>query len=59
MNGPTPSHRLLFDRLCLYRELYLRRGPQDRLAVISVSAALRHAALLFAERPPTAAIEAR
>ena len=43
MNGPTASHRTLFERLCLYRQLYARRGPQDRLPVVTVAEAMRHA----------------
>jgi hypothetical protein len=45
MNGPTASHRSLFERLCLYRQLYARRGPQDRMAVITVADVIRHASV--------------
>ena len=52
MNGPTASHRTLFERLCLYRQLYARRGPQDRTAVITIADAIRIASVaLVAPRP--------
>jgi hypothetical protein len=33
----------LFERLCLYRAIYDRRGPLDSTDVISVSTAIRWA----------------
>ena len=33
----------LFERLCLYRAIYERRGPLDSTSVISVETALRWA----------------
>jgi hypothetical protein len=33
----------LFERLCLYRAIYERRGPLDSTSVISVENALRRA----------------
>ena len=41
MNGPIVSDRILFERLCLYRELYARRGPQDRASTMTVAEAIR------------------
>jgi hypothetical protein len=48
MNSPTPNPRLVFERLCLYRELYARRGPQDRVAVIGVGEQIRRIESLLA-----------
>ncbi len=40
----------LFERLCLYRAIYDRRGPLDSGSVISVEAAIRWAAQLMDDR---------
>ncbi len=39
----------LFDRLCLYRAIYARRGPLDSRGVISVEAAVLWAEQLMAD----------
>lgn len=39
----------LFDRLCMYRAIYARRGPLDSTAVISVDAAVIWAEQLLAD----------
>ena len=48
MNGTPAEQRLLFERLCLLRELYQRRGPRDREASISVKDAISAAKIAFA-----------
>ena len=48
MNGTPAEQRLLFERLCLLRELYQRRGPRDREASISIDDAISAAELAFA-----------
>lgn len=48
MDAPATDHRRLFERLCLLRSLYARRGPRDRVGVISLAEALRYAEELFA-----------
>lgn len=57
MNGTPAEQRLLFERLCLLRELYQRRGPRDRQASISVNDAISAAEIAFVaadhERPAT------
>lgn len=40
--------RALLDRLCLLRALYARRGDQDRVPIMSLVEAIRHAEALFA-----------
>jgi hypothetical protein len=40
--GPHDA-RSLFDRICMLRELYARRGPRDREGVISISDAIEAA----------------
>lgn len=50
---PTPGdHRRFFERLCLLRELYERRGSLDREPVISVDEAVRLAWALGLEPGP-------
>ncbi len=48
MNGTPAEQRLLFERLCLLRELYQRRGPRDRESSISIGDAISAAQLAFA-----------
>jgi hypothetical protein len=48
MNGTPAEQRLLFERLCLLRELYQRRGPRDRVASISIGDAISAAEMAFA-----------
>jgi hypothetical protein len=50
-----PSHddRSLFERLCLLRALYARRGEQDRLGVTSLVEAMRRAEVLLARPEPS------
>ena len=48
MHATPIDHRDLFERLCLLRALYARRGPRDTSAVISVSAAIRYGEALLA-----------
>ena len=40
MNGTPAEQRLLFERLCLLRELYQRRGLRDREASITIGDAI-------------------
>lgn len=48
MNETLAEHRLLFERLCLLRALYRRRGPRDRYASISVGDVVNAAEIAFA-----------
>lgn len=48
MNGTPAEQRLLFERLCLLRELYQRRGPQDREGSTSIGDAMSAARVAFA-----------
>ena len=48
MNGTPAEQRLLFERLCLLRELYQRRGPRDREASMSIGEAMSAAEIAFA-----------
>ena len=48
MNGTPAEQRLLFERLCLLRELYQRRGPRDREASISIEDAISAAHIAVA-----------
>ena len=57
MNGSPAEQRLLFERLCLLRELYQRRGPRDREASITIGDAISAAEMAFAAaRLPEAAL---
>ena len=47
MNGTPAEQRLLFERLCLLRELYQRRGPRDREASMSIGDAISAAEIAF------------
>jgi hypothetical protein len=47
--GTAHDHdRALLDRLCLLRALYARRGDQDRVPIMSLVEAIRHAETLLA-----------
>ena len=48
MNRSPAEQRLLFERLCLLRELYQRRGPRDREASITIGDAISAAEMAFA-----------
>ncbi len=48
MNGTPAEQRLLFERLCLLRELYQRRGSRDREGSISIADVISAAELAFA-----------
>ncbi len=39
----------LFERLCLYRAIYERRGPLDSTSVISIEDAIRWAVELMSD----------
>jgi hypothetical protein len=39
--------RRYFERLCALRELYLRRGPRDRVTVLRLDDAVRYAEALL------------
>jgi len=39
----------LFERLCLYRAIYERRGPLDSTSVISIDDAIRWAVALMSD----------
>ena len=43
---PRDQHRLL-DRLCMLRALYARRGPRDRVGIISTDDVIRYAETLL------------
>ena len=46
--GTAHDHdRALLDRLCLLRALYARRGGQDRVPIMSLAEAIRHADALL------------
>jgi hypothetical protein len=48
MNGSPAEQRLLFERLCLLRELYQRRGSRDREASTTIGDAISAAEMTFA-----------
>jgi hypothetical protein len=49
----------LFERLCLYRAVYARRGPLDSAGVISVETAIRWATQLMDDRNLLARVVSR
>lgn len=52
MDTAHDHDRILFERLCLLRSLYVHRGDQDSTSSISTADAMRHAEeLLEAPRP--------
>ena len=58
MDGRPAPDRVAFERLCLLRALYARRGPLDSANVMSVEGAIRYAETLLAlSRPGTGAAE--
>jgi hypothetical protein len=56
MNGTPAEQRLLFERLCLLRELYQRRGSRDREASISIGDAIIAAEMALAAADPREAV---
>lgn len=52
---PAHDDRTHFERLLLLRELYRRRGDQDRVAVASLEQAMRQAMELLASAPSSSA----
>ena len=48
MDVHAPSEAMRFDRLCLLRALYARRGPLDSVATMSVEAAILYAETMLA-----------
>lgn len=40
--------RELFERLCVLRDLYRRRGRRDRTSIMAIEDAVRYAELLLA-----------
>jgi hypothetical protein len=52
-----PAHatdQARFDRLCLLRALYARRGDRDRVSCISLDEMIRRAEAELASRPSAA-----
>jgi hypothetical protein len=49
----------LFERLCLYRAIYERRGPLDSTSVISVETALHWAEELMSDPDLLATVVSR
>jgi hypothetical protein len=49
----------LFERLCLYRAIYERRGPLDSTSVISIEHALRWADELMGDPELLATVVSR
>ena len=50
-DGAMNAHahdRQLFERFCMLRDLYRRRGRRDRAAIMSIEDAIRYAELLLA-----------
>lgn len=47
MNATPADRQSLFERLCLLRALYARRGSRDRDGAMSIAEALRYAESLF------------
>jgi hypothetical protein len=50
-HGDMTAHahdRQLFERFCMLRDLYRRRGPRDRAGIMSIEDAVRYAELLLA-----------
>jgi hypothetical protein len=52
MDGHPGPDRALFERICLLRALYARRGPLDAATVMSVEGAIRYAETLLAFSRP-------
>jgi hypothetical protein len=49
----------LFERLCLYRAIYERRGPLDSTSVISIQDAIRWAVELMSDAELLATVLSR
>jgi hypothetical protein len=54
VNTPTTVLRRRFEQLCLLRSLYARRGPRDRLSVMTVDDAIRLAEGVLSAGGPVA-----
>jgi hypothetical protein len=52
---PAHDDQILFERLLVLRELYRRRGDQDRFGVASIDDAARHAIDQLESAPPSSA----
>jgi hypothetical protein len=48
------DRRSWFERLCVYRALYRRRGPLDSIGVMSIDAAVLYAETMLAFSRPSA-----
>jgi hypothetical protein len=59
MSPPTGSDRELFEQLCRYRALYVRRGERDATVVMTLADAIQHANRLMAEPAVPARPDAR
>jgi hypothetical protein len=53
MDARAPSEAIRFERLCLLRALYARRGPLDAVAVMSVDGAILYAETMLAFSRPS------
>ena len=47
VNMPTDDQRLRFERLCLLRSLYARRGPRDATSVMPLAEVAAYARALL------------
>jgi hypothetical protein len=47
VNTPTDEQRLRFERMCLLRSLYARRGPRDATGVMPLSEVAAYARALL------------
>ena len=47
VNTPTDEQRLRFERLCLLRSLYARRGPRDATSVMPLAEVAAYARALL------------
>jgi hypothetical protein len=52
MPPPSADPRPMFERLCLLRSLYERRGPLDSTGVMTIDGAIRYAETLLAFARP-------
>jgi hypothetical protein len=51
VSTPTTEQRRRFERLCLLRSLYARRGADDASSVMTLAAAADYARALLDEAP--------
>jgi hypothetical protein len=47
MNTPTSEQRQRFERLCMLKALYARRGSHETTSVMTVDAAIRYGQALL------------